>query len=133
MVTNNFPDSNGSGTLRVPSVGGTRSVPDTFISRQFLRAVKSPFAPRKATVLLAPIRTNSSNTLMIAEMTMQGGPSAVNCSNYRGVFSFHTAGAGAAFADGAVHLLSREISPVVFFALVTARAGEVVPGAAGGF
>jgi prepilin-type N-terminal cleavage/methylation domain-containing protein len=65
--------------------------------------------------------------------TMQGGPSAVNCSNYRGVFSFHTAGTGAAFADGSVHLLSREISPTVFFALVTARAGEVVPGAAGAF
>ena len=58
--------------------------------------------------------------------TMQGGDSAVNCSNYRGMFSFHATGACAAFGDGSVHVLGREISPVVFFALVTAHAGEVV-------
>jgi len=58
--------------------------------------------------------------------TMQGGDSAVNCSNYRGMFSFHPTGACAAFGDGSVHLLGREISPAVFFALVTAHAGEVV-------
>jgi prepilin-type N-terminal cleavage/methylation domain-containing protein len=61
-----------------------------------------------------------------ADGTMQGGNSAINCSNYRGVYSFHAAGAFAAFADGSVHLLGREMSPTVFFALVTARAGEVV-------
>ena len=41
MVTNNFPDSNVSGTLRVPPANGTRSVPDTFNlpnSPQFLGA-----------------------------------------------------------------------------------------------
>jgi prepilin-type N-terminal cleavage/methylation domain-containing protein len=58
---------------------------------------------------------------------MQGGGSAINCSNYRGVYSFHTVGAYGAFADGSVHLLRREMSPVVFFNLVTARAGEVPP------
>jgi prepilin-type N-terminal cleavage/methylation domain-containing protein len=58
---------------------------------------------------------------------MQGGTGAVNCSNYRGVYSFHAAGAYGAFADGSVHLLRRELSPAVFFALVTARAGEMVP------
>ncbi len=59
--------------------------------------------------------------------TMQGGTGTINCSNYRGIFSFHSAGAYAAFADGSVHLLYREISPEVFFALVTARGCEVVP------
>ena len=58
---------------------------------------------------------------------MQGGSGTVNCSNYRGVFSFHKGGAYAAFGDGSVHLLGREISPLVFFALVTARGGEIVP------
>jgi prepilin-type N-terminal cleavage/methylation domain-containing protein len=58
--------------------------------------------------------------------TMQGGDSAVNCSNYRGVFSFHAAGANAAFGDGSVHLLTREIAPEVFFALATARGREVI-------
>ena len=57
---------------------------------------------------------------------MQGGSAAVNCSNYRGVYSFHPAGAMAAFADGSVHRLGRQVTPIVFFALVTARAGEVV-------
>ena len=57
--------------------------------------------------------------------TIQGGDSAINCSNYRGVFSFHPNGACAAFGDGSVHTLARELSPRVFFALVTARAGEV--------
>jgi len=63
--------------------------------------------------------------------TVQGGPSAVNCSNYRGVLSFHAGGAHAAFADGSVHLLTREMPPAVFFALVTACGGEVIPGSAG--
>ncbi len=60
--------------------------------------------------------------------TMQGGPSAINCSNYRGVFSFHSGGAYGGFADGSVRLLANDMSPVVFFALVTARAGDVTPG-----
>ncbi len=58
--------------------------------------------------------------------TMQGGPCAVNCSNYRGVYSFHSGGVYATFADGSVHLLNQEIDPVVFFALVTACGGEVL-------
>ena len=57
--------------------------------------------------------------------TMQGGSGAVNCSNYRGVFSFHSGGAYGAFADGSVCLLAQQMSPAVFFALVTARGGEV--------
>ena len=47
--------------------------------------------------------------------TMQGGPNAINCSNYRGVFSFHSAGAYGGFADGSVRLLASEMSPVVLF------------------
>jgi hypothetical protein len=57
--------------------------------------------------------------------TLQGGFCVVNRSNYRGVYSFHTAGAHSAFADGSVHLLPPQLSPAIFFALVTARAGEV--------
>ena len=59
--------------------------------------------------------------------TMHRGTAAINCSNYRGVFSFHPAGALRAFADGSVRLLAREMSPAVFFALVTARAGDITP------
>jgi prepilin-type N-terminal cleavage/methylation domain-containing protein len=56
---------------------------------------------------------------------MQGGDSAINCSNYRGMFGFHPNGACAAFGDGSVHLLATEMSPAIFFALVTARGREV--------
>jgi len=59
--------------------------------------------------------------------TLKGGVSVINSSNYRGVYSFHIAGANAAFADGSVHMLGRDMSPAVFFALVTARGGEVIP------
>ncbi len=59
--------------------------------------------------------------------TMQGGPNAINCSNYRGVFSFHSAGAYGGFADGSVRLLASGMSPALFFALVTARAGDITP------
>jgi prepilin-type N-terminal cleavage/methylation domain-containing protein len=57
---------------------------------------------------------------------MQGGESAVNCSNYRGVFSFHSAGACVGFGDGSVHILATEMSPAIFFALTTARGEEAV-------
>ncbi len=59
--------------------------------------------------------------------SMQGGPCGVNCSNYRGIYSFHTVGVYATFADGSVHMVSQQISPAVFFAIITARAGEIVP------
>jgi prepilin-type N-terminal cleavage/methylation domain-containing protein len=62
---------------------------------------------------------------------MQGGESAINCSNYRGMFSFHPNGACAAFGDGSVHILASQMSPAIFFALVTARANEVFDS--GGF
>jgi prepilin-type N-terminal cleavage/methylation domain-containing protein len=64
--------------------------------------------------------------------SMQGGPGAVNCSNYRGVYSFHSGGAYATFADSSVHFLAQDISPAVFFALVTARGGEIVSDPTGG-
>jgi prepilin-type N-terminal cleavage/methylation domain-containing protein len=62
-----------------------------------------------------------------ADGKAQGGPCALNCSNYRGVYSFHGTGAFAAFADGSVHFLNQDLAPVIFFALVTARGGETVP------
>ncbi len=62
-----------------------------------------------------------------ADGSMQGGPCAINCSNYRGVYSFHDVGVIAAFADGSIRVLHTGMSPAVFFALVTARGGETIP------
>jgi prepilin-type N-terminal cleavage/methylation domain-containing protein len=57
-----------------------------------------------------------------------GGPCVVNCSNFRAVFSFHTNGAFAAFADGAVRVIPTNISGATFYALVTQGAGEQIQG-----
>jgi len=54
------------------------------------------------------------------------GPCAVNCSNFRGIYSFHSPGAFAAFTDGSVRMLGTSMSTQVLMALATARGGEVV-------
>jgi prepilin-type N-terminal cleavage/methylation domain-containing protein/prepilin-type processing-associated H-X9-DG protein len=56
------------------------------------------------------------------------GNCAVNCTNDREVYSFHTGGANAVFADGSVHFLKEVIDIRVFAALVTHAGGEVVVG-----
>lgn len=52
------------------------------------------------------------------------GPCAVNCSNFRGIYSFHRAGAFAAFADGSVRMLGVDLSTATLMAILTARGGE---------
>jgi prepilin-type processing-associated H-X9-DG protein len=54
------------------------------------------------------------------------GPCAINCTNDREVYSFHTGGANVVFADGSVHFLHAGLSIRVFARLVTRAAGEVV-------
>jgi prepilin-type N-terminal cleavage/methylation domain-containing protein/prepilin-type processing-associated H-X9-DG protein len=58
--------------------------------------------------------------------TTQPGPCAINCRNDREVYSFHSGGANAAFADGAVHFLSAGIDIRVFARVVTRAGGELV-------
>jgi prepilin-type N-terminal cleavage/methylation domain-containing protein/prepilin-type processing-associated H-X9-DG protein len=55
------------------------------------------------------------------------GPCALNCTNLSEVYSFHSGGANAVFADGHVRFLSASIDIHTFAALVT-RAGGEVPG-----
>lgn len=54
------------------------------------------------------------------------GRCAINCTNDREVYSFHTGGANAVFADGSVHFLKDTIDIRVFARLVTRAGGEVV-------
>jgi prepilin-type N-terminal cleavage/methylation domain-containing protein/prepilin-type processing-associated H-X9-DG protein len=56
------------------------------------------------------------------------GPCAINCSNDHEVYSFHTGGANAVFADGSVHFLPRGMGLETLAALVTRAGGEVVSG-----
>lgn len=53
------------------------------------------------------------------------GRCAINCTNDREVYSFHTGGAYAVFADGSVHFLRDTIDIRVFARLVTRAGGEV--------
>jgi prepilin-type N-terminal cleavage/methylation domain-containing protein/prepilin-type processing-associated H-X9-DG protein len=50
----------------------------------------------------------------------------MNCSNNGEVYSFHTGGAHAAFADGSVHFLRESINIRVLARLITRAGGEVV-------
>jgi prepilin-type N-terminal cleavage/methylation domain-containing protein/prepilin-type processing-associated H-X9-DG protein len=65
-----------------------------------------------------------------ADGKMKGGTGTINCCNFRGIYAFHPAGANVAFADGSVHLLSSKITPAIYFALITARADEIIPAGA---
>jgi prepilin-type N-terminal cleavage/methylation domain-containing protein/prepilin-type processing-associated H-X9-DG protein len=59
-------------------------------------------------------------------LTMRPGPCALNCTNDREVYAFHSGGANAAFADGSVRFLEASLSIRVLAALVTRAGGEVV-------
>ncbi|HMF15330.1 MAG TPA: DUF1559 domain-containing protein [Gemmataceae bacterium] len=88
---------------------GPRPVPDVWLSG-------GPWASR--------------NLLWCKGATRDGtaffGTCAVNCTNDREVYSFHTGGANVVFADGSVHFLGESIDIGVFARLVTRAGGEVV-------
>jgi prepilin-type N-terminal cleavage/methylation domain-containing protein/prepilin-type processing-associated H-X9-DG protein len=72
-----------------------------------------------------------SGTLMFGQGSTpdgatKAGPCAINCTNDREVYSFHTGGANAVFADGSVHFLQASLSLRVFARLVTRAGGEIV-------
>jgi prepilin-type N-terminal cleavage/methylation domain-containing protein/prepilin-type processing-associated H-X9-DG protein len=60
--------------------------------------------------------------------TTKPGPCAINCTNNREVYSFHSGGANAVFADCSVHFLKASIDIRVFAGLATRSGGEVVLG-----
>jgi prepilin-type N-terminal cleavage/methylation domain-containing protein/prepilin-type processing-associated H-X9-DG protein len=58
--------------------------------------------------------------------TRKPGPCALNCTNEREAYSFHTGGANAVFGDGHVQLLGAGMSIRTLAALITRAGGEVV-------
>lgn len=54
------------------------------------------------------------------------GSCAINCTNDKDVYSFHTNGANAVFADGSVRFLKSSMSIQVLATLITRAGGEVV-------
>jgi prepilin-type N-terminal cleavage/methylation domain-containing protein/prepilin-type processing-associated H-X9-DG protein len=72
----------------------------------------------------------SRNLLWCRGATQDGtdfyGNCAINCTNDREVYSFHTGGANVGFADGSVHFLGADLDIRVFARLATRAGGEVV-------
>lgn len=55
-----------------------------------------------------------------------GGVCTINCNNSAGVYSLHTGGANAVFADGSVHFLASTLSADTLFGMITINGGEVL-------
>jgi len=62
-----------------------------------------------------------------ADGTANLGTCAMNCTNNSEVYSFHTGGASAVYADGSVHFLRESIDIGVLARSITRAGGEVVP------
>jgi prepilin-type N-terminal cleavage/methylation domain-containing protein/prepilin-type processing-associated H-X9-DG protein len=65
-------------------------------------------------------------SLVVTQTLGVPGPCALNCTNNFQVYSFHTGGANAVFADGSVHFLKAGMSIRVLAGLATRAGGEVV-------
>lgn len=59
-------------------------------------------------------------------VTKDGAGCSINCNNSQGIYSFHSGGAPASFADGSVHFLSENIDMNVLMGMVTINAGEIL-------
>jgi len=56
----------------------------------------------------------------------KAGPCAINCTNERQPYSFHSGGANILFGDGSVRFVRSSIDIVTFAALVTRSGGETI-------
>ncbi len=93
----------------------------------------SPTADRNGTITWAGTSHGAwahNNTYNVNTFNAAGnvgvGPCAVNCSNFRGVYSFHAGVANAGLGDGSVRTLTASTSAQVLMALCTRRNNEVV-------
>jgi prepilin-type processing-associated H-X9-DG protein len=57
----------------------------------------------------------------------KGGPLAINVTNEKNIYSFHSGGANAVFADGSVRFISERADIGVMAAFATRAGGEVTP------
>jgi prepilin-type processing-associated H-X9-DG protein len=75
---------------------------------------------------------SSANPVLIRGASADGaeapGLCAIDCTNDRQPYSFHSGGCNFLFADGSVHFLSAGMSIRVLAALATRAGGEVVAG-----
>jgi len=63
----------------------------------------------------------------VGSVKRKGGPAAVNVTNEKNIYSWHSGGAHAAFADGSVRFLRDTLDIRVIAALATRAGGEITP------
>jgi prepilin-type N-terminal cleavage/methylation domain-containing protein/prepilin-type processing-associated H-X9-DG protein len=64
----------------------------------------------------------------LADGSARVGPCAMNCTNNNELYSFHTGGVNAVFADGSVHFLRASMTLTMLSGLITRAGGEVLTG-----
>ena len=80
---------------------------------------------------LATMSANSTGRVLPtikATPTYGFGTCAMNCTNYKEAYSFHSGGCNFLYADGSVRFVNQAIDIKTYMALVTANNGEVIPG-----
>ena len=65
---------------------------------------------------------------VLDDFTGVGGPRGVNATSDSEIYSFHAAGAYAAYVDGSVRFIQKEINPKVLAAIVTRAWGDQAQG-----
>src|SRR5262249_12801671 len=64
----------------------------------------------------------------LTDGTKRLGPCPMNCTNDNELYSFHSGGVNAVFADGSVHFIRANISLTALSRLITRSGGEVLQG-----
>jgi prepilin-type processing-associated H-X9-DG protein len=64
----------------------------------------------------------------LTDGTKRLGPCPMNCTNNNELYSFHSGGVNAVFADGSVHFLRANISLTVLASVITRAGGEILTG-----
>jgi prepilin-type processing-associated H-X9-DG protein len=84
----------------------------------------APWSDRNS--LMAPTGYDPAKANVPASSSTRPGLVTINGTNNSEVYSFHSGGANAVFADGHVQFLRDSIAPQTFVALATRAGGEVV-------
>jgi prepilin-type N-terminal cleavage/methylation domain-containing protein/prepilin-type processing-associated H-X9-DG protein len=115
-----IPDGT-SNTLMVGEIAGRQD--EWHAGTQFIPStIKVDKGPWAADQNIIEVRGHSYDGVTMP------GPCAVNCSNFMGVYSWHTGGANLLFCDGSVHFVTPSLSIYVLYALATPGAGDLMPG-----
>ena len=86
--------------------------------------VRGTWADQNGTPLIYGQEVVNNGTQI--DLNTPGACGLINVSNFNSPYSFHSGGVNALRCDGSVNFLRESTSPIVLFALVTGKGGEVV-------